>query len=52
MTRATDADTDAEVVSGIYCFVTDGSTNKDQGFVLSTLNPITLNTTPLTICEI
>jgi len=47
LTRAADADTDDEVVSGIYCFVTDGSTNKDQGFVLSTLNPITLNTTPL-----
>lgn len=47
-TRATDADTSAEVTSGMYMYVSEGSaTNKGQ-YVLNTPNPITLNTTALT----
>lgn len=47
-TRATDADTSAEVTSGVYVYVSEGtSTNKGQ-YVLNTPNPITLDTTSLT----
>jgi hypothetical protein len=35
-TRATDADVDAEVVNGMYCFVTAGTTNANTGWVLTT----------------
>jgi len=46
--RATDADSDAEVHAGMFTFVTEGSTLADTGWVLSTNDPITLNTTALT----
>ncbi len=45
LTRATDADSGSEVVSGIAVTVANGSTNKGKVFVLTTPNPITLNTT-------
>lgn len=47
LTRATDADTDAEVTSGMFTFVEEGTTAGDKGYVLTTNNPITLGTTPL-----
>lgn len=47
LTRSTDADTDAEVTAGMFTFVTEGSTNADQGFVLVTNDPITVDTTAL-----
>lgn len=50
-TRATDADTDAEVVSGIAAFVTEGTANRNTGWVLTTLNPIVVDTTSLTFAE-
>jgi hypothetical protein len=47
-TRSTDANTSADVTSGLYVYVSEGtSTNKGQ-YVLSTANPITLGTTGLT----
>ena len=46
-TRSQDADTSVEVLSGMTCKVTEGNVNADQTFVLTTLNPIVLNTTPL-----
>jgi phage-related tail fiber protein len=46
--RATDADTNAEVTSGLFTFVEDGTVNADSGWVLSTTNPITVGTTSLT----
>jgi len=47
-TRATDADTSAEMTSGVYVYVEEGTaTNKGQ-YVLNTPNPITLGTTGLT----
>lgn len=49
--RATDADTSAEVTSGMFTFVTNGTTYGDTGWVLTTNNPITLGTTPLTFAQ-
>jgi hypothetical protein len=51
MTRATDADTSAEVNSGLFTFVEEGTANSDSGWVLSTNNPITLGTTGLTFAQ-
>jgi hypothetical protein len=47
MTRATNADTSAEVKSGMFVFVTEGAVNGDNGFTLVTNDPIVLGTTPL-----
>jgi hypothetical protein len=38
--RATDFDTDAEVTSGAFTFVEEGTTNADSGWTLTTNNPI------------
>lgn len=47
-TRAADADASADVTTGLYVYVSEGTaTNKGQ-YVLNTPNPITLNTTSLT----
>jgi len=46
-TRATDADTSAEVTGGMFTFVTEGTANADSGWVLTTNDAITLGTTPL-----
>lgn len=46
-TRASDADTSAEVNAGMFTFVEEGTTNGDTGWVLSTNNTITLGTTAL-----
>lgn len=48
MTRSTDADADAEVTSGMYVFVEQGTTNGAKAFVLVTPGTITVGTTPLT----
>ena len=49
LTRAEDFDGDiaGEVQSGDFTFVTGGVTNASTGWLLSTLNPITIDTTPL-----
>lgn len=47
LTRATDADTSAEVNAGMYMFVDQGTVNIDDSYVLATNDPITLNTTAL-----
>jgi hypothetical protein len=47
-TRATDADVSAEVTSGLYVFVEQGTANGAKAFVLITPDPITLGTTDLT----
>jgi hypothetical protein len=52
LTRTTDADTSAEVVNGIYAFVSEGTVNANRGFVLITANPITLDTTALTFTQV
>jgi hypothetical protein len=51
MTRATDADADVEVTSGLFVFVEEGTTNADNGFVLSTNGTITVGSTALTFTQ-
>ena len=51
MTRATDADADAEVTSGMFVFVEAGTVNADNGFVLSTDGTITVGSTALTFTQ-
>jgi hypothetical protein len=46
--RATDADSSAEVTSGMSCLVSEGTENADKVFVLTTNDPIVLGTTSLT----
>ena len=50
-TRATDFDSDAEVTSGAFTFVEEGTTNADNGFVLSTNGSITVGTTNLAFTQ-
>lgn len=51
--RATDADNSpaGEVTSGMFTFVTEGTTNGDFGWVLTTDDPITLGSTSLTFTQ-
>lgn len=51
LTRSTDANTSAEVTSGMFVFIEEGSTNDNTGWVLTTNNPITLNTTALVFAQ-
>ena len=49
--RSTDANTSAKVTSGLFVFVEEGTTNGDNGFVLTTNDAITLDTTNLTFTQ-
>jgi hypothetical protein len=49
--RATDADDSADVTSGMFTFVEEGTANSNAGYVLATANPITLGTTALTFSK-
>ena len=51
MTRATDCDSDAEVTSGMFTFVEEGTANADSGFVLTTDGSITVGSTSLTFSQ-
>lgn len=50
-TRATDADSSAEVTTGTIVFVEEGTTNATSQWVLSTTGTITLGTTNLTFVQ-
>ncbi len=50
-TRATDADTDSEVNNGMFTLVTSGTINANTSWVLSTPDPIVVDTTNLTFDE-
>lgn len=52
LTRASDADVSAEVTAGLYVWVEEGTTNGDTGWLLTTNNPITLNTTALSFTQV
>lgn len=49
--RSTDADTAAKVTSGMFVFVEEGTANDNSGWVLTTNNPIVLNTTSLSFTQ-
>ena len=49
--RAEDANSDAEVTAGMFTFVAEGTVNSDSGWVLSTNDTITLDTTNLTFVQ-
>jgi hypothetical protein len=56
LTRATDANTcqpasNPKVVSGIHMFVEQGTTNAGQGWVLTSIDPLTLGTTALVFSQ-
>lgn len=51
MTRATDADSNAEVTSGLFVFVEEGTANSDNGYVLTTDGSITVGSTALTFTQ-
>ena len=51
LTRATDFDTDADISPGAFCFVEEGTIASDTGFVLSTNDPITLDSTALSFTQ-
>jgi hypothetical protein len=54
LTRATDADNSSptnEVTAGMFTFVEEGTINADSGWVLTTNNPLTLDTTALSFAQ-
>jgi hypothetical protein len=51
LTRATDADTSAEVTAGMFVFVEQGTAWADSGWVLTTDGTITLGTTSLAFVQ-
>lgn len=52
LTRAVDADTSAEVSAGMYTFVSEGTNNGDNGFSLTTDDPIVLDTDALSFTQV
>lgn len=50
-TRATDADSDAEVTPGMFTFVEEGTTNADSGWVLTNNGTVTVGSTALTFVQ-
>jgi hypothetical protein len=51
LTRATDFDTNAEVTDGAFTFIEQGTVNADSGWVLTTNNPIIVDTTGLVFAQ-
>ena len=51
LTRAGDADADAEVTAGLFVFVEEGTANADNGYVLTTDGTITVGSTSLTFTQ-
>lgn len=49
--RTEDADEDSEVTANMYMFIEEGTTYGDTGWVLTTNDPITLDTTALTFSQ-
>tara|TARA_R100000152_G_C6777049_1_gene206634 strand:- start:93 stop:2009 length:1917 start_codon:yes stop_codon:yes gene_type:complete len=49
--RATDANTSAKVTAGLFVFVEEGTANGDNGYVLTTNDTITLDSTALTFTQ-
>jgi len=51
MTRAPDAATNADIVSGMFTFVENGTANATTSWILTTPDPITVGTTALTFAQ-
>ena len=51
LTRATDADTGAEMPGGTFTFITQGTNNADNGFVFTHNGTPTMGTTDLTVAQ-
>lgn len=51
LTRATDADQNAEVTAGLFTFVAEGTANADTGWVLTTNDAIVVDTTGLAFSQ-
>lgn len=51
VSRSNDADISADVTAGMFVFVAEGTANADNGYVLTTNDAITLNTTGLTFTQ-
>lgn len=53
LTRATDFDNSVagEIVGGAFCFVQEGTTYADSGFVCTTDGPVTIGTTNITFAQ-
>lgn len=49
LTRATDADT--EITAGLFTFIEKGTANADEGWILTTNDPITVDTTALVFTQ-
>lgn len=49
--RSTDADTDAEVTSGLSCLITEGTNNARKLYVLTTSDPISVGVTALSFVQ-
>jgi len=49
--RSSDANTSAEVTNGMFTFIEEGTVNGATSWVLTTPNPITLDTTALTFTQ-
>ena len=49
--RRTDADSDAEVTAGMFTFVEEGTVSADTGWILTTNDPIIVDTTALTFTQ-
>jgi len=52
LTRAADANSGTNLLPGMVVFVQEGSTNADNGYVLATNAPITVDTTSLTFNQV
>lgn len=52
LTRATDADANAEVTCGLTVLVEEGTVAAGKPYILTTANPITVNTTALTFTQL
>jgi len=50
-TRATDFDEPFEVTAGVFFFVEEGDINADNGFVITSNNPLTVGVDPLTFSQ-
>lgn len=51
LTRSADADESSEVSSGMYLYVSEGTVNATSSWVLSTPDPIVLNSTALSFAQ-